>query len=775
MNKTSSGLIILTLACSILFTTARINVARASPAIFIRSNGLVEPPTSAIQRVGDLYALTANISDEIIIQRSNIIIDGNGYALNGVGIGVGFTIDQVNNVTIRKTRIINFEFGISLDISNNNNITGNYIQSRALYGMHGVQLTDSSYNIIAKNTIAGNATAIVQTNGIECLSSSTFNRIFENNITDTYFGATFDGASNYNTFHNNTLRRNSFGVWFRLTSLNTISENMMTGSQWSIYLSSSFNNTIIGNTIANNTFGGIYFLPTSNNNTISGNTLINNPYGLQIVNSSNNRIAQNNFIDNSIHVNPPSFSIYSNLFDDDYPVGGNFWDNYVGVDFYSGAGRNVTGSDGIGDTSHAVDANNNDTYPLVGRFSSFQPFPDRRVNTISNSTIEDFAYFNDNGTIKMRVTNSSQTQLSGFIRVTIQKALIGPPYTILIDNGQTVPLVLNGTLYDNATHRWIYFAYPHSTHEISIQGIPPDITSPSISILSPQPKAYNTRDVPLTFTVNEPASWIGYSLNGQGNATISGNTTLTSLTDGPHTIAVYANDTAGNFGNSTTINFSVDATPPFIQILSPQNATYNARGVPLTFTISETTAWIGYSLDSTANLSISGNTTITNLSNGTHAVAIYANDTLGNMGYSERTYFTILVTSNDTSPPIITIVSPENKTYTTTQDTIDIPLTFTVNEPATWMAYSLDNRPNVTVTGNITLTNLPIGFHSITVYALDAVGNAGASEKRVFTIEATEEPPPTPFPPTWVIITISAIIIAVIAILVYFFRIRRKA
>ena len=53
----------------------------------------------------------------------------------------------------------------------------------------------------------------------------------------------------------------------------------------------------------------------------------------------------------------------------------------------------------------------------------------------------------------------------------------------------------------------------------------------------------------------------------------------------------------------------------------------------------------------------------------------------------------------DMSPPSISILSPQNKTY----DTTDIPLTFALNEPASWMAYSLDGQTNVTIAGNVTL------------------------------------------------------------------------
>jgi len=61
----------------------------------------------------------------------------------------------------------------------------------------------------------------------------------------------------------------------------------------------------------------------------------------------------------------------------------------------------------------------------------------------------------------------------------------------------------------------------------------------------------------LSFTVDEATSWIGYSLDGQVNVTIAGNTTLSGLSDGSHSLIVYANDTAGNTGASEIVYFGI--------------------------------------------------------------------------------------------------------------------------------------------------------------------------------------------------------------------------
>jgi len=86
--------------------------------------------------------------------------------------------------------------------------------------------------------------------------------------------------------------------------------------------------------------------------------------------------------------------------------------------------------------------------------------------------------------------------------------------------------------------------------------------------------------------------------------------------------------------------YQLDFSPPEITIISPENKTYRAETVPLTFTVNESTSWMGYSLDGQENETITGNTTLTNLNNGSHNIIIHANDTSGNMGSSSKVYFT---------------------------------------------------------------------------------------------------------------------------------------
>lgn len=256
----------------------------------------------------------------------------------------------------------------------------------------------------------------------------------------------------------------------------------------------------------------------------------------------------------------------------------------------------------------------------------------------SNSTISELAFNTENW--KLSFTAAGPEDTRGYIRVTVAKSLVADIANIRVymDGRQTEFSI---TSPDDS---WLLtFSYAHSTHQVVVDlGFAEvDTTSPAIVILDPENRAYSVNDVPLAFTVDEATSWIGYSLDGQANVTIAGDTTLSDLSDGLHTLTVYANDTAGNTGSSTTFYFSVDTVLPTIEILSPENVTYTENSVSLTLVYDETISWDAYSLDGHANVTIAGDTTLTGLADGAHNLRVYARDLAGNTGASETIHFSI--------------------------------------------------------------------------------------------------------------------------------------
>ena len=127
------------------------------------------------------------------------------------------------------------------------------------------------------------------------------------------------------------------------------------------------------------------------------------------------------------------------------------------------------------------------------------------------------------------------------------------------------------------------------------------------------------------------------------------NETLWNIPNGEHSVVVtalgggsYAKDalTSYSFQIATisVMNFTVDASPPEISILSPLNSTYYSSEIPFNFIINEEPSKISYSLDGQKNSTLSGNTTLTHLPNGEHKLTVYVWDVAGNIGVSETKF-----------------------------------------------------------------------------------------------------------------------------------------
>lgn len=86
--------------------------------------------------------------------------------------------------------------------------------------------------------------------------------------------------------------------------------------------------------------------------------------GLDLVESNGILVASNDFVDNSIQASEGA-DLTGNLWDGGYPVGGNYWSDYQGVDEYSGADQTEPGPDGIGDTPYILASGSQDNYPLM--------------------------------------------------------------------------------------------------------------------------------------------------------------------------------------------------------------------------------------------------------------------------------------------------------------------------------------------------------------------------------------------------------------------------
>jgi len=89
------------------------------------------------------YTFTSDIYEPIVVAADNIMIEGNGYTLQGSGSGVGFYLNGRTNVTIKNVIVKGWGVGIDLKVgSTNNSILGNRVTSNT-HGQHHRQHSSS--------------------------------------------------------------------------------------------------------------------------------------------------------------------------------------------------------------------------------------------------------------------------------------------------------------------------------------------------------------------------------------------------------------------------------------------------------------------------------------------------------------------------------------------------------------------------------------------------------------------------------------------------------
>ncbi|MCW4010058.1 MAG: hypothetical protein NWF05_05505 [Candidatus Bathyarchaeota archaeon] len=148
-----------------------------------------------------------------------------------------------------------------------------------------------------------------------------------------------------------------------------------------------------------------------------------------------------------------------------------------------------------------------------------------------------------------------------------------------------------------------------------------------------------------------------------------GTLNITGLSDGYHTIRIEAaTDGNGyNRGDSLMVGFTVDTiTPPRVRILSPEPLTYNVSEIPLRFALEEPVSEMFYSLDGQANVTLTNNATLADLSGGRHNLVVYAIVGEGLTGASAVRVFGVAPPSIPTSTPT---PSPSPSPTSTTKPT----------------------------------------------------------------------------------------------------------
>jgi parallel beta-helix repeat protein len=321
------------------------------------------------------------------------IITGNTIANNSYGIDAA---NAGNNMISDNYVANNSEIGIWIqDNANNNTVSGNTLTG----SQFGIKILNSIYTEIFNNTIVHNYGTDDWDAGIR-LEYAAYTQIHSNEITDNWRGVLLYTSSPHVSVYENNVTNNEYAIRVAMggssyvnVSGNYVADNRgygvdvtgFGGGEPSNYATVARNvivnntyeafglgtgpiyNTVIQNTMIRNGHAGLTLERYSNYNTVVENTMIENAYGvcfdLYTVNSTQNTIYNNKFIRNTQQIRIALGSV--NEWNSSYPLGGNYWSDYVGADLFSGSYQNVTGGDGIGDTPYVVDINNKDSYPFM--------------------------------------------------------------------------------------------------------------------------------------------------------------------------------------------------------------------------------------------------------------------------------------------------------------------------------------------------------------------------------------------------------------------------
>jgi len=349
--------------------------------------------------------------------RGNTTIDGSGS-----GNVVNITKDWVNvtGFTITNSGTDGMDAGIELNNVQNCRVFNNNVSKNR----NGIHLSSSSNNTIASNTVSSNYLLT----GIY-LSSSSNNTIIWNNVSNKHRGVELTSSSN-----------------------NTITSNDVSNNHYGINLFKSSNNTITYNNVSNNVCG-IELLSSSNSNLITCNNVLNNEYSINISDiyfpppMSNNKVYHNNLIGN---VNQAYDDTNNGCqWDNGYPSGGNYWDDYIGVDSFSGPNQDIPGNDGIGDTNYPIKFNGQDNYPLMSWANETRTAHNYDGSWHnSNFTITLITYGGEGGInhTYYRINNGSLKEI----------AIDGQPYITTESDNNTLEYWSVDNASNEETHRFLY-------------------------------------------------------------------------------------------------------------------------------------------------------------------------------------------------------------------------------------------------------------------------------------------------------------------------------
>jgi len=700
---------------------------------------------------------------------THVMVSGNNLSQNGyVGLGIygsssNVTIDGNNlsncaysiytqsarDLTISNNNISSgADFGIAVDRTINATVSHNILTSCGI-NIWGFSIPEyNSHTITTDNSVNGKPTyyykdsANLDIDGISVGQLIVVNysnvSVANLDIGDIDTGLEFAYVTGLTVAGCNITPISGYGIYLRYVYNVSITDNNISNGNFGIYLryadNCTFANNIVlshyyrgmelyyctnanitGNNISNTVNEGIWYEDNwrNLNSSITYNTFYNNSLGVFLDKCLDVHAHHNNFINNTAQALDNVGS--QNDWDDGYPSGGNYWNDYSGWDNFSGPGQNISGSDGIGDTPYIIDVDSQDDYPLMGPFNtapnaSFEILPSIGnlttafiVNASSCSDAEDPT---EDLEIRLDWEDNGSWDTSWSTNKTAQYQYSAPGnYTVRLEVKDT-----HGLSDD-------------TTRPVSVVEDPP-ITVAELSGTAGNGVWFVSA---VIITLNATDDWSGinwtyYAIDGGSWQQYS--TPFEIVDDGNHTLDFYSQDLDDNTETERSIEIKIDTDEDAERCNCTVSGTIDDNNwyiSPINITLSASDSisgvnWIKSRIQGEEWQLYSGSFWIEK--DGIHTLEFNFQDIAGN----EKEIQSVDIKKDGTAP--ILSIDVENGTLF---DTGLVDISWSCYDRTSGIAhydYSLDARKFVSHgTTLVNLLGLSNGTHSITIRAFDQAGN----------------------------------------------------
>jgi parallel beta-helix repeat protein len=483
---------------------------------------------------------------------------------------VGLMVKGSNNF-IKNNIISSNEDGI-YSMGSSNYLHGNTITFSNHYGIYSSQINEILNNtisfgqigifliqggdIIAGNLIKNNNDGIKSPLGALCSGVEIYyNKIIVNGGNGIYLTCTHS-AIKYNELVNNT----SDGIYY-----NQNEDHLILGN-----ISIEYNRVI-------NNGRGIAISGHSDSFLIRNNIIVNNGLGIHALNLATSYYSYNIYHNNLVGNGIQSLDDYSlaggyGQWNNSYPSGGNYWDNYTGDDLYNGPNQDITGNDGIGDVPFIINKNSQDSYPLMTPLEEFnslhivgdvkaEPNPQEIYNNVNIST--NLMHSHTISGVLVNITDNNGVNLGNF----------SMNYYSANDE-----YYYNSTYLELGTYSFMIYVEDITGNWTSSSGsfFIRDATKPTISNLQypTTQEVYNEVNISAEISDNYELTeaWINITLPNNewiNNALIKGPGETYHYSQsydilGPHSFSIWVKDSADNWGNVSGLFVIKDTTQPAI-------------------------------------------------------------------------------------------------------------------------------------------------------------------------------------------------------------------